>query len=106
MRKPRAERLTVQAQYQKAYRAKLKAERMPTRDDVARVVLHWAITEALRPGREGTLHKLRRVVLARLASQGFDKEAARRRFDLLLDRYEDGWDFQRKLHLLEDDAAG
>ncbi|WP_046867461.1 hypothetical protein [Microvirga massiliensis] len=104
MRQRRVDRLKEQAAYQRAYRARLKAERIPTRDDVARVVLHWALIEALKPGQEDNLRKLRRVILARLTQQGFDRAAARRRIDALLDRYEDGWDFQRKPHLLGDDA--
>lgn len=90
---------------QKAYRKKQKALRRPGRDDVARVVLHWVITEGLRKERHQDLEKLRRLVATRLAEQGFDEAQAIRRFDDLLERYETGWAFRRKPHLNETDEV-
>ena len=40
-----------------------------------------------------------KVVIEGLAKQGFDREAAKRRFHEIVDRYEDGWDFRLKPHL-------
>ena len=37
-----------------------------------------------------------------LVRQGFDGDAARRRIDQLIARYEGGWAFQRKPHLRHD----
>ncbi len=90
---------------QKAYRKKQKALRRPGRDDVARVVLHWALTEGLRKERHEDLDKLGSLVASRLAEQGFDQAEARRRFDELLERYQSGWSFQRKRHLVETEEA-
>lgn len=35
-----------------------------------------------------------------LIEQGYDKRATDTAIDSLLDRYESGWDFRRKVHLL------
>ncbi|NDW04641.1 hypothetical protein [Jiella pacifica] len=93
----------AQAAWQKAYRAEQAARRKPSRDDVARVALHWAITRALTKEPQ-YLTKLRATIIERLVAQGFDRQGAAARFDELTDRYEDGWTFQRKPHLAR--AAG
>ena len=98
MPRTRSNRNKTQAEYQRAYRAEQKAKRKPSRDDVARVALHWMILHSL--GKEPQhLDRLRATIVARLAVQGFDHEAAAARLDELIDRYEEGWDFQRKPHL-------
>jgi hypothetical protein len=43
-------------------------------------------------------------MVRRLVQQGFDRDAARRRLDQLIGRYEDGWAFQGK-HLTRDDEG-
>ncbi|MBZ8135492.1 hypothetical protein [Afifella sp. IM 167] len=98
MRKPKPRR-PEQKEKQRAYRARQKAERIPSRDDVARIVLHWAITGALESGQEKQLAGLRKMVIERLVEQEFSEEGARRRFDDIVARYEDGWDFRAKPHL-------
>jgi len=101
MRKTMTTRRREQAAYQRAYRARQTVDRRPSRDDVARVVLHWVMTEMLR--RSGPdVARLRRIIIDRLVSQGFAEPQAAARVDDLLDRYEDGWTFQRKTHLLID----
>ena len=105
MRKPRQTRHRDQAAYQREYRRQQKAVRKPSRDDVARVALHWVITEALRREREDDLVKLCDLIRDRLVGQGFDRDAASRRIDDLIARYESGWDFQRKPHLKSDAAT-
>ncbi|WP_051631184.1 hypothetical protein [Afifella pfennigii] len=98
MRKPKPRR-PDEKEKQRAYRARQKAERIPSRDDVARIVLHWAITGALEPGKEKQLTGLRKMVIERLVEQDFSEEGARRRFDDIVERYKDGWDFRAKPHL-------
>jgi hypothetical protein len=88
-----------QAEYQRAYRADQKAARRPSRDDVARTFLHWAITRAIAKERFDYLEKVRHQIVDHLVAQGFDGSAARRRFDDLIESYEEGWTFQAKPHL-------
>jgi len=92
-------RRSHQAEYQRRYRQQQTSLRKPSRDDVARIALHWIINEALRRNKEGELGKWTELVVTRLTDQGFDRDAARRRIDQLIERYEDGWDFQGKPHL-------
>jgi hypothetical protein len=99
MRKSKAKRLSEQADYQRAYRMQQKALRKPSRDDVARVALHLMIGEALKHNQEGKLDEWCAALVGRLADQGFDRDAAHRRVDELIERYADGWTFQRKPHL-------
>lgn len=90
---------SVQAAYQRAYRRQQMAQRKPARDDVARVALHWIITEALRRNKQGELVKWCDLIVTRLSEQGFDRDAARIRIGHLVEQYEKGWAFQQKVHL-------
>lgn len=96
----REERLRKQRQYQEQYRKRMKASREPDRDEIARELLHYAITENLKNGRASELRVLANAVLMRLAARGFDREAAEHAFVAIVNRYEAGWTFQSKLHLL------
>ena len=100
MRKDTKSRRAAQATYQRAYRLQQKALRKPSRDDVARVALHLAISEALQDGRGEELGAWYEAIIDRLVDQGFDRNAANRRVDQLIERYADGWGFQRKPHLM------
>jgi hypothetical protein len=93
---------TRAAVQQRRYRQQQKALRKPTRDDVARVALHWIIKTALERNKERELGKWSETIVRRLADQGFERDAARRRIDQLIARYEDGWAFQGKPHLRKD----
>jgi hypothetical protein len=93
---------TRAAVQQRRYRQQQKALRKPSRDDVARVALHWIIKSALERNKEGELGKWSETIVRRLADQGFERDAARRRIDQLITRYEDGWRFQGKPHLRHD----
>ena len=48
----RRERLDKQRERQRVVRATRRAEKKPSRDDIARALLHWAIVQNLRHGRE------------------------------------------------------
>lgn len=103
MRKPRSIRLREQRQRQADYRTRLKEKRAPTSMDLARVALHFLLTQAdkkLKP--EDYLH-FRSDLCKRLENQGFENEAAKTLFDNLVEKYT-GKDFafRRKGHLLSD----
>ena len=102
MRTTTAARRRDQAEHQRAYRARQKADGKPSRDDVARIVLHWVVIDALR--RSGPeVSRLRDALVRRLVDQGFSETHATARVDDILDRYEQGWTFQRKPHLIAQD---
>ena len=99
--KQQAERLRKQRERQKEYRDRMRAERKPTRDDVARVFLHFMIAKAMKSGNQDGMEKLIDLLLDGLADQGFDKDASLDAIDDLIDRYtKRGWDFRRKVHLM------
>jgi len=98
-RTARTTRCRDAAAYQRQYREQQTALRRPSRDDVARVALHWAVMRTLRPGREGLLAQWSRYLVESLVAQGFDRAASHRRIDELIQRYEDGWQFQSKPYL-------
>lgn len=87
------------AAYQRQYRERQTALRRPSRDDVARIALHWAIMRTLGPGRERLLAKWTAYLVESLVEQGFDRSASHRRIDELIQRYDEGWHFQSKPHL-------
>lgn len=98
-RKPIATRRAEQAAYQREYRAKQKRSRAPSRDDIARQALHWMITEAIDKDSRDQLERVEGILIQRLVDQGFEEAACWRAFDDLIEKYESGWTFQRKLHL-------
>lgn len=98
-----AERLRKQRERQKIYRAQLKAERKPTRDDIARVVLHFMIVRAANDKDRGFLDQFIDLILADLKTQGFDEATSLDVLDDLIIKYTKmNWDFRRKIHLLID----
>ncbi|UZE46941.1 hypothetical protein ONR75_18175 [Rhodopseudomonas sp. P2A-2r] len=99
MAKPITRRRAKQADHQRAYRLQQKDLRKPSRDDVARLALHLMINEALRRGQDEELSRWCETIVTQLAAQGFERDAAYRRVDQLIERYADGWTFQRKPHL-------
>jgi hypothetical protein len=95
-------RRSHQAEHQRRYRQQQTSLRKPSRDDVARVALHWLIVRSLKQENEGELGKWSEIMVQHLVQQGFDRDAARRRIDQLIERYGDGWGFQGKPHLRRD----
>lgn len=99
-------RLDRQRERQRAYRERVKAERKPTRDDIARALLFWVVTENLKRGRQDRLDDLQDHTVDRLVAQGFDRRAADAAFDDLVEKYRDGWTPQRKVHLKRGGRGG
>ena len=100
-RQGREERLRKQREYQREYRKRMKKEKTPDRDVIAQAFLHHAVVNSLgNPKREQRLFRVLEEVEALLVGMGFDLARTRQAFNGLLDRYEDGWTFQRKVHLL------
>lgn len=99
MAQSRREKLDKQQQRQRAVRAAQKAECKPSRDDIARALLHYAIVQNLKLGRGRELDRLQASIVEELAAQGFDRKASDGVFDDLVDKYSAGWTFQRKRHL-------
>lgn len=96
----RDERLRKQKEYQEEYRKRVKGARAPDRDEIARQLLHYAITENLKRDRESELWHMADSVIERLVERGYDLEASQNVFVGIVDRYEKGWTFQRRVHLL------
>jgi hypothetical protein len=102
----RDERLRRQRDYQRSYRERLKANRVPDRDEIARELLHQAVLDNLVAGREAELERLMDEVIDGLVARGYDGNGSRRVFSDLIDRYEQGWTFQRRLHLVSPAEPG
>jgi hypothetical protein len=105
MGRPITRRRAEQAAQQKAYRVQQTALRKPSRDDVARVALHLMITEALSVGDAGLGSWCEHIVKI-LVAQGFERSAAHRRLEQLVELYADGWQAQRKPHLTRPKTDG
>lgn len=106
MAQTRREKLDKQRQRQQKVRALRKSERKPSRDDIARTLLHWAIVQNLNLGREQELDRLQASIVDGLVARGFNRRQADTAFDELVEKYGTGWTFQRKLHLREDGVGG
>ncbi len=73
---------------------------MPSRDDIARAALHFIIAQAGRSERgQDQLPALKRAIVRELVGRGFDRAAADVRFDELVERYQAGWQPQKKPYL-------
>lgn len=105
MAQSRRQRLDRQRERQRTLRAEASAKRKPSRDDIARTLLHWAITENIRHDREDELDRLQMQVVDRLVAQGFDRQASDTAWDALVDKYRNGWAFQSKRHLKADEGG-
>ena len=97
-RQSREERLRKQRDYQRAYNRRIAEARAPDRDAIAHELLHYAITENLRLGREEELWTLAASVIERQVARDYDRAAAEQAFSAIVDRYAAGWTFQRRLH--------
>lgn len=100
MRKTRKQRNIEQRDRQQKLRALAKAQRSPSRDDIARTLLYWIITQAATVGKMDELDKLSDILIKRLVEQGFDERRCESVIEALMEKYvSGGWSFQRKVHL-------
>jgi len=100
MKQSKKERNTAQRERQQALRDQAKRERKPSRDDIARALLHWSIIGSAAKGQMETLFRVEDEIVARLVGQGFDEGKAYEVFDDLIERYtKRRWEFRRKVHL-------
>jgi hypothetical protein len=68
----------------------------------SRALFYHVATESLgHPEREAKFLRIMDMVVDLLVSQGFDRKATDVVLAKLLYRYEDGWAFRRKAHLVE-----
>ncbi|MEN3794557.1 hypothetical protein [Fulvimarina sp. MAC3] len=98
-RAAREKRLADQRARQQALRERHRIERKPSRDDVARVLLHWIFSGLTADNKAAAFGQVYNAVLPRLVEQGFDKAKAGERIEEIYDRYEAGWTFRGKGHL-------
>lgn len=94
MAQSRTERLEKQRLRQREYRKRRRAERRPSRDDIARAALHRDLTQAMND--EDHLDALADRIVPVLVEQGFDRRAVHLALEDLVDRYRGGWNFQRR----------
>ena len=94
MAQSRKELLRKQRERQREYRRRQRQSRKPSRDDIARAALDWAIRQVLKD--EAKLDRLGDRIIPILVRQGFDRKQADAAFDELIERYRRGWGFQRR----------
>lgn len=90
------QRQTQKAERQREYRQRQKDARRPSRDDIASTTFLYLVQETARVGNWDTFNEIMDRVTDRLVERGFDRKASTRAIDVLIDRYEDGWEFQRR----------
>lgn len=90
-------RLEIKAERQREYRKRIKRENRPTRNDITATVFHFMVRETSRVGNWKVFNKLMATIADRLVERGFDRTASEKAIDALVDRIEDGWEFQRRL---------
>lgn len=91
------QRLAKKAERQRAYRSRVKTENRPTRNDVAATVFHFLVMETVRVGNWKQFNIIMDKVTDRLVDRGFNRAASEKAINALVDKYEDGWEFQRRL---------
>ncbi|PTM88370.1 hypothetical protein [Mycoplana dimorpha] len=96
-------RLAEQRERQQLYRDKQKRERRPSRDDIARMLMHIFIVRSMKKGKMPELEQhFLDLVVDELGKQGFDRRAAQDVCDNLIDKYaRNDWSFRKKIHLGE-----
>lgn len=84
------ERLEKQKVYQRQYRARLKRQRKPQHDDLARALLDIAIATHLEQGRHEDLMVLMERIAFRLETVGFSAFRTQEVWQDLVERYQRG----------------
>jgi hypothetical protein len=90
------------AKRQRQYRQRLKDARRPSRDDIAATTFLFLVQETARIGNWDTFYTIMDRVTDRLVERGFDRQASTTAIEELVERYEDGWAFQRRRRAEDD----
>lgn len=94
--------LRKQRERQQIIRQKDKAKGKPSRDDIARVLLHMMIMSHHEANAMDELDEYSDLIVDQLVAQGFDKNASYSVFENLVEKYtKSNWQFRRKLQLKE-----
>ncbi|MDR7028988.1 hypothetical protein [Rhizobium rosettiformans] len=102
-RKPKKQRNAKQRERQIRVREQALADRRPTRDDIARMLLWQMIVGVLntRDDAKAVLDKLGNEIAEGLERRGFDGDESLDVFDALVIKYSDGlYPFRPKRHLI------
>ena len=92
---------------QRAYRARMKLEKKPTYEDLARAVLDVALAYNLKLGRHQQLMDLLGAVKTRLKEIGLHEHHTEEVWFELQDRYQRGWSMLRpRRSIVEMEAEG
>lgn len=101
------QRRKKQRRRQRAYRARLRKEKKPSHEDLARAVLDVALTYNLQLGRHQELLDLLGEVAKRLKDIGFHERDTEVVWFDLQDRYQRGWSMlRRRRSIAEMEAEG
>lgn len=96
------ERLRKQRERQQIIRQSDKAKGKPSRDDIARVVLHMMIISHHEAKTMNKLDEYSDIIVEELIAQRFDKNASYSAFaDIVVKYTKSDWQFRRKIHLKE-----
>lgn len=94
------EGLRKQRERQQNIRQNDKAKGKPSRDDIARVLLHTVIMICHETNALDELDEYSDIIVEQLSAQGFDKNASYSAFEDLVKKYtKSDWQFRRKIHL-------
>ncbi|MEP3429985.1 MAG: hypothetical protein ABJN98_14960 [Roseibium sp.] len=90
------QRLAKKAERQRAYRKHIKDQKRPSRNDITATLFHYFVLETAKVGNWKDFNKVMEKITDRLVERGFDRTASTKAIDALVDKYEDGWEFQRR----------
>lgn len=99
--KSKRQRAIEQRSRQQKAREKARADRRPSRDDIARMFFWQTISQAQQSGEAGRnlIRKMADLIVSGLEDQGFDDQESYEVFDELVRRYHRIFPFRPKRHL-------
>lgn len=90
------QRLAKKAERQRTYRKRVKDQRRPSRNDITATLFHYFVLKTVKVRNWKNFYKVMEKVTDRLVERGFDRMASEEAIDALVDKYKDGWEFQRR----------
>lgn len=88
------QQLAKKAQKQRNYRKRLKDSRRPSREDISVALLVWIVRRTKKQKDWTVFNHMMGSVARTLEDRGFDKTETEKAIDALVERIEEGWDFQ------------